>query len=143
MPFTLSSASEADIEDIIACGSLAFANDVLNNAIFSFDHADPEAVEANRIFRIERAKKRMQTPSRWIKAVDDDTGVIAGYATWNEPEGPMVPDAPGPSGDVFGIKDAPPSFVRKDVLESVEAQMKEAKKRVMGGDTDFWCTYAC
>jgi hypothetical protein len=82
-----------------AVGRRAFANDILQMAVFPsrlFDPADPD--ERHR-FRIAALKKRLATAGIWsIAAVDEDITdedgdmKVLGYAAWYEPQTPAAAD---------------------------------------------------
>jgi hypothetical protein len=82
-------ATVAFVRDMCDCGCRAFENDGLDHALFPRHLRNPAIDEAIYEFRVERMRKRLQSPAwRYVLATTnsgDSHARVVGYAGWIAP----------------------------------------------------------
>lgn len=139
MPIDILPAFASDAERLTPIGELAFKDDALNRAILDYDKATSEQAAEARAWRVDRVKHRMKGEGKhYFKAVDSETGAIAGYAGAYEGEAAK-------SARISGTKEEQakkPEIFNGAFAEKLEKMMEEKQKRIVGENADVWCTCA-
>ena len=130
MAIILLPATTEDSGAMLETGMAAFANDKLNIAQFRFNTATPEQMDEFRAWRKAVSQTRMTGPGKhWIKAVDDNSGFVAGVIGFYDP-GVEEPDP-------FALPH--PAHTNLEISNEVRSKMKAVKERHIGDRNDVWC----
>ena len=123
-------ASIDDAAEMIDVGMKAFANDQLAKATFDVQSATSEEVEEYKRWRIGLSKLRMSgANNHYFKAVDEETGVLVGYAGLNGPDTEPVSHSAIPR----------PKGLNSDVDDEFSEKQKSTRETYLGDRKDFWC----
>ncbi|OQO01349.1 hypothetical protein B0A48_12904 [Cryoendolithus antarcticus] len=130
MPFEIVKATSADAEALTPIGAAAFLTDGLNLRIGDPRTFTPEQTRESEAWRQTRFKARADGPGKfWFKAIDSETGRIAGYSGIFTPESVKAGAASLNAGD--GDIEIP-SFLDRAFMDVMEERMKGFKGSVLG-----------
>ena len=134
MAVALTLATLDDAPTLARCNVEASQSDALHQAASGLSaNATLGQQQAALKWREGLFKRNLSKPNvHWMKAMDESTGAIVGYAGWM---GPEDPGAKKVKYDVRDLDPMPATLYR-------EAKIAEIKKRVLGGRDDVWYTPA-
>ncbi|KAF2089723.1 acyl-CoA N-acyltransferase [Saccharata proteae CBS 121410] len=133
-PFQILPATPADSLTIVTqCAEPAFHNDTLRLATFPPSLIDPANPHAERDWRVARQQKRINDGMIVHKAVDEESGLIAGFAVWKKPtEGADIEE------EKQELHSACPPFAVKEIYDASIDGMENARKQAVGEDRNVW-----
>jgi len=130
MPIIIKDALVSDAEEMILTGEAAFANDLMNQAIFDRANAPPEEVAEYRAYRIAVATERMDRDgSHYFKAVDDSNDRIVGYVGIYNPSVDSTKPSSVPK----------PACMNQNFEKEVMDSLYAAERKWIGDRKDVWC----
>ena len=130
MAITILPATPDDAEDMIDVGNRAFGNDMLSNATFDRTSATAEECAEYKSWRVKLSKLRMSGPGKhYVKAVDETTGAIVGYAGLMGPKAERLPHSAVPL----------PAFINADFDQELTEKFKSTREQCLGERQDVWC----
>lgn len=137
MPITIHPATPSDAPTFAHINIMSYQSDALHATAFGvLNNLTPEQQKSDLVYRTALFERNLNMPNvHWIKAVDDATGCVVGYAGWVAPEDSNVQDADEDLRDLGTM----PTHINRSVLDLAEAKMADAKLRMLGDRKDLWC----
>ncbi|KAJ8607774.1 hypothetical protein MRB53_040070 [Persea americana] len=133
MSIEIQPVSLSDVSDMVAVGALAFAASSLEKLTFPVQDLTAQQLEEYTAWRRDRAAKRTLKPgSYWYKAVNAETGELAGYTGILQPE---VPQISLPDKAEF------PSNANVEAILELKDELEAKKTQNLGDRSDVWCRH--